>query len=410
MIWPKIKILLIKLISLIAIILITPFLSMINIIRGWFKGILDILIFSLLIWWIFHYSFYVSIIVVLIIKAIIILILDSKLIKQSFITTYYSFVNNLRFSSIVRKFWNQGEKSNIPIVLKVGSKQYIVAEYSNILREKDISDIKGFLIINYDTEEIVKDENIIKDILRTYLIWRYIYFENILGEDIKKESKPLIKSWIKFQDKFKEIIEKRIKDRYKSIKRLKDKEMVRILKELDNEVLKQYPYVTRKLKLELEIFNNIYNYFQYPSLELYKQFIDNVDEISKMGEEENKIWNKRLSTWSKLSSYKSIEIEKLPRPDIKRIGLGVIGDIIDCLLKQQIYPVGGATIVTTAIEGGKWARIKTRRFMNIYLTYHLFGINAIKKNIELNKKLKAVRDNYKRMWDSIPLNKVRSIN
>ena len=211
MILQKVKNLLIKFMSLIINIIITPFSLVPLIIKGWLKGLLDIIIFSLMVWWFSSYSLYISLIVILTIKAVIILISDSKLIKQTFITTYYSNVNNIRFSHIVKEFWMLGEKSHIPIILKVKSKPYIVVEYSNSFKEEYIKDIKGFLVVDYDTEEIVKEEKIITDVLRTYIIWRYIYFENILGDDIKKSSTPMIKSWIRFQDKFKEIIEKRIK-------------------------------------------------------------------------------------------------------------------------------------------------------------------------------------------------------
>ena len=246
------------------------------------------------------------------------------------------------------------------------------------------------------------------ELVNLYLFWRKIYFDPILGKDIKHNRKPLLKFWLNFQNKFKEIIEERQKNKYEKISKIKNKEFVKILKELDNEVLEQYPFVTKKIKISLEIFNKIYDIFLYPSKEFYQEIFNKINELAIMSNEENKIWTRRLKTWDNLYHYYGVKINKMPDPKFKWLFRGILGDVIDFFVLKQQLPVGGATIAGLTIEGGKKVKKEILKYLNRVLLYHKIGIDAIKKNIEVNKGLKTIRDEYRRILSSDNISKIRN--
>jgi len=330
--------------------------------------------------------------------------------RQTTTTHFFSAIDGMRLRKAYINNIKYGERSNASPKIVVRSNSYVVIEFGTYFNPNDEEKITGFSILDYTTGEEINNENLLIDIMSVYKCWRYIYFKPILGKSINKQSVPLIKNWIKSQERFRDVIEKRRENQYNQISKVRDKEFVNVLKELDDEVINQYPYVNQKLKKELKIFERIYDIFSKPSLEFYQELINDIEFIAKMSNEENKIWTHRLKTWEKVYNYRDLKIKRLPEPSFKAVKLGFFGDIIDYfILKQQLYPVGGATIAGLTIEGSKKARKETMNFLNKYITYHYFGINAIKKNIEINNELKKLYEVYKNIWRSTDLSKVRNL-
>ncbi len=400
-----------KIVSFIMTLIIVPF-SMIPLI---FKKILGnlilALIISLLVFFLSDFGFFIILLYSLAILVLISIVTDYRLIHESFITQYDSICGNFRFSSTIQKFRKNFEKFKVSPIISKQDNEYRVVEYGTYSFDpRDDKKLTGFIVLE-EKGNLINDKEIANEIVNLYLLWRHIYFNPVLGDYLKKDKKPLLKFWINFQNKFKEDIEKREQDKYKQVSTIKDKEFVKILKDLDDEVIKQYPFVSQKLNLALEIFDKIYFIFLRPSAEFYEKIYNKIDKIAKISQEENKVWTKRLKTWENLYEYKEVEINKLPDPSFKWIGRGVLADFVNhAILKQQLYPIGGATIVGLTVEGGKMVRKKTLRYLNKYLTYHKFGIDAIKQNIEMNNKLKEIRDKYKQILSSNMINKIRNFN
>lgn len=397
-----------QVIALICTLIFLPFQWGVSVFKGLILGIADILIIALLIWWFSPLSFFYSLFIILIIKVLLITILDFKLTKETTATFFYSILNNMKHGFISSRFKKIGERTSASPKIKIGDKSYIVIAFETSLDPRREDKIAGHLILDYKTGEVIKDEELVEDILRTYNCWRHIYYNPILGKNVKKSSKPMIRAWIRFHNKFKEVIEKRISNNYEEISEIKNKEFIEILKKLDEEVINQNPYLIKKLGTELKIFSKIYDIFSKPSLESYQELINDIDFIAKMSQEENKVWTHRLNTWKKLCDYKDIEIGRLPEINFKRIGISIFGDLINYfLLKKKQHLIDTNTLATVVEEGSKKVKKEFLRFFNKYLVYHAMGINAIKKNIELNNNLKRVRDVYKQIWDSADLSKVR---
>lgn len=398
-----------KLISFVFSLISIPFASIPLIFKKIFGNIFLSLIIGGLIYYFSDISFISATLYVLVGFVLISFIEDYKLIYESFINQYDSVYGSFKFSKISERYKKDNEKSKASPVISRQGKKYRVIEYGTYSFDpRDSKKLTGFIVLE-EKGKLIADKSVANEIVNLYLLWREIYFEPILGKDLKKNKKPLLKFWINFQDKFKENIETRKKEEYKAIENIKEKEFVDILKELDNEVIEQYPFVKQKLKLALDIFDKIYDIFLRPSAELYKEIYEKVEEIAKISQEENKVWTRRLRTWEKLYNYKKDKISKLPSPNFKWIGRGFLGDLINyAVLKQQLYPIGGGTIVGITIEGGKAVRKKTSKLINKYLTYHKFGIDAIKKNIEMNNGLKEIRDKYKQILFSDKTSKIRN--
>jgi len=68
------------------------------------------------------------------------------------------------------------------------------------------------------------------------------------------------------------------------------------------------------------------------------------------------------------------------------------------------------TIGSLIIESSKKIKKETMKFLNYYIVYHKFGIDAIKQNIEVNNNLKQIKDNYKRILSSDNTQKIRNFN
>jgi len=389
----------------------TPFSMVPLLLKGILNNLLLIFIFSSGIYFILELSFSSSLFYSMGIILILIIFQERRLIHESFITICSKIEGNFKFSDIIHRYKKSGERADISPIIFKKNKKYRVIEYGTYgFNPEDNKKLSGFVVLS-GKGELVNEKNLANEIANIFLFWRYVYFNPILGKKLKRGQKPYFEFLIKFQKRFKEEIEKRIKNEYKDISNLKDKEFVKILKELDQEVIDQYPFVIKKLEILLYIFDKIYKIFLNPSVEFYEEIYEKIEEISKISQEENQIWLKRLKTWENLYKYKKEEIEKLPDLNLKRIGAGLAGDIVNSMvLKQQIYPVGGATLVNLGIEGGKAIKKKTLRYVNDVWTRHKFGIDAIKSNIKMNNELKEIKNKYNQILSSDQSLKIRNFD
>lgn len=392
----KMKDLKLKFIAILVSAIWFPLLLIISAIKKIFTNFLSSFVVSLIIWYILRVNFLNTFFTILLFLVAINLVFEYKLFRETIINQADGTYANLKFNKILQKYKKNGEKYRISPIISVDNKKYRVAEFGTYTFDpRDSKKITGFVIFD-ENENIVNNENLCNEIVNIYLFWRKIYFEPILGKVIKESRKNFIKNWIKFQEKFKASIEERIKNNYSKISSLKEKEYVEILKELDREVIDQYPFVTNKLKLSLEIFDKLYDIFLKPSRDFYYNVFDKIDKISRMGNEENIIWSKRLSTWERLTKFYEIKIERMPKANYKGLLLGLIGDLIDFFfLETKGYPVGSGTVLGLSVEGGKSAKKKVYKYINNTMAYHKFGIDAIKQQIETNKELIKVRNEYK---------------
>jgi len=292
------------------------------------KKLISSLFLSLILFMVFHINFIQTLLSILIIFILINLVLDFKLLSESFINQYDSIYGNFKFSFIINKYLKGKEKYKVsPIIIK-NKEKYRVIEYGTYsFNPTNESKITGFLAIS-EEGWILQEKEIINDVINLYRMWRYIYFNQILGKYLKKNHKPLIKFWIKFQNRLKLEIEKRKNDNYKKFDNINNKQILAILEDLDNQVLEQYPFVIEKLQICLEIFNNIYNIFLRPSDKFYSYIYAQIERIANITQEENKIWTKRLRTWESLYKYNLIKVGKMPEPNFKEISKGISIDAI----------------------------------------------------------------------------------
>lgn len=395
------------LISLIA----TPLSSIPLLLKGLFNNLILILLISSGLFFLLKLSFISSLYYSAGAILLLIIFQERKLVRESFISIYVKMEGNFRFSNIMYRFIKENEKVEIsPPIYKKGQKYRVISYGVYGFNPTDNRKLLGFVVID-ESGELVKDESLANEIVNLFLFWRHIYFNPILGEKLKLSKKPYLKFWIKFQEKFKTEIEKRVNNEYKEIQAVKSEEFTKILKELDQEVLDQYSFVNQKLKLSLHVFDKIYDIFLKPSAEFYKEIYDTIEEMSKIAQDENIIWSKRLKTWENLYEYKKDEIKRLSDPHFKLVGIGILGDIVNSIvLKQQTLPIGGATLVGLTVEGSKAVKKKTLNYINEVITHHKFGIDAIKKNMEFNDELKDMKNKYKQILSANIANKIRNFN
>lgn len=276
-------------------------------------------------------------------------------------------------------------------------------------RAKNKQDLKGFIIFNDQTNKRVTESNLKKKILGYYLFWRHIYFEDdILGEiPLKPTSKRIFQLQLKFLEQFKRQIEERINKNYLSEEIIKDIEFIPILKKLDKEVLDQYPFAKEKIDIQISIFDSLYNLFTNPSDKNYQELINKIDRISELSKEENQIWNDRINTWGKLVKHYNLKIEKIPGPNFKKAGISVLMDLFKYSISKKYPIISDDTLKEIIKERSKPIMKETLKFLNDFFIYHKMGIDAIKRNIEINKKFQEVVRTYNHMVQNPPVEKIR---
>lgn len=318
----------------------------------------------------------------------------------------------IKYWSEIFKHKKEGEKYRSSVSIKFEGENYKVIEFAKYFfdpRAKNKDDLKGFLVFfEKDKNKQISLETKRK-VLGIYLFQRHIYFDNILGYHIplKPHSKKIFKYQLKFQEAFKKQIEKRMENKYSEVAFLKSKEFSDILKNLDKEVYEQYPFVKEKLEIEISIFDNLYNLFTKPSDKIYKNLMNKIEKIAKLSVEENKAWSHRLTTWNNLVKHYDLKIDSLPKPDFKKIGLSALIDLISYSLTKQKPIISEETIESLIVEGTKIPKKKILRFLNYYFVLHKAGIDAIKFNIEVNKKFKELLNFHRQILDNPPIDKIR---
>lgn len=349
-----------------------------------------------------------TLILVLSILFLLIVIIDYKLLRETLINFFDRIYGASRFAQTSAPYRKENERCSVSPKISVNGGNYRVMEFGTYgFNPTDSRKLTGFLVFN-ETGELVKEKEISNQLVNLYLFWRKLYFDPIFAKQIKTNNPLFFKSSLNFYSKINKIIEKRQKEGYNNFK-VKEKDFIEILKRLDNDVIEQYPIITNKLQASMEISNQLDDVFLRPSSELYDQIYDKINTISRMSDEENKIWGRRLTTWEKLYNYYGIEIDKLPEANFGSVFTGIFGDLIDFfVLKQQLYPVGGATIAGITVEGSKKVKKETLKYINHTLIYHKMGIDAIKKNIQINKELKKVCDEYGEIMSSDNVHKIRN--
>ncbi|HIJ01599.1 TPA: hypothetical protein HA371_07705 [Candidatus Woesearchaeota archaeon] len=381
---------------------------LISLLQKIFLGIIDIVLLFLFFWKILHYPIAKTIIIVILIETVLILLSNIKLYIESIQTEYFSVLDGFRFQQIITQNSKDKERPHTSPRITINKEQYIVIEYGDYINPNRSENVTGFLILDHKTGRIIRNENELKDVIKVYKCWRYIYLNPLLGKKIKL-SPQIIKSMLKFQNNFVSLINKRISNNYKEVSTIEDEELINMLKELDQQVILQYQYVKEKLEREYKLLKAITIIHSNPSLEFYQEIINDINIVSKMSQEENKIWQERQKTWRKLYKYEKIKIEKLPEPNYKSISLGIIGDLINYFLfKKEEYPISKDTMIELTMEGSKKTKKELMKLLNKYVTYHFFGIKAIEKNIELNNELKKIRDTYNQIWSYNDISNVRN--
>ena len=319
----------------------------------------------------------------------------------------------LKYWKEISKYKKDEEKYRASVSIELDGKSYKVIEFAKYFfdpRAKNKNDLKGFLIFSEEDKNKQINLEIKRKVLGIYLFQRHIYFEDILGKNIplKSHSKKIFKYMLKFQEAFKKQIGKRMEDNYLQVTQLKNKEFSDILKNLDEEVYAQYPFVKEKLEIEISIFDSLYKLFTKPSDKIYENLMNKIERIAELSVEENKSWSHRLTTWNNLVKHYDLKIENLPNVNFKKTGLSAFKDLISYYLTKQKPIISEETIKSLIVEGTKIPRKKILKFLNNYLVLHKAGIDAIKLNIEVNKKFKDLLIFHRQILNNPPIHKIRN--
>ena len=148
-----------------------------------------------------------------------------------------------------------------PIILK--NNKYCVIEYRSTEFNLGEKKLTGFLLLFNNTGKYLQNKSSKEDLLKTFMLWRYIYFDSRLFKDIKKHrlNSLAIKNRLIIQNKLKDAIEKWNKNSLRNV----DEKVIKDIEELNKQAIEQYPILIEKLELELWIIKNIYVIFEKPS-------------------------------------------------------------------------------------------------------------------------------------------------
>lgn len=385
-------------------IIVAPIMLLLIVLMGGLShGLITTIIIFLIIFFGFNVSFMISLGISVLISGIINSLVNFRVSKES----YVNFLRQLEVSkhmNLVKKHRLEGEHHSAispPIYYK--NKEYRAIELAKGLT-KDTKKLTGFIILNEKDSSEINDKDK-KEILGIYLFWRHIYFNPILGKiNLTSLMKIHLKNYLKFQEQFKVMIEERKKEKYLGIK----EDIRSILLDLDDEVYKQYPYVKKKTKMQLEIYDNLYELFTCPSDEICEKIMHLISQISQISQKENKYWCHRLKTWERLYKYHEIKISQLSNPNYKKISIGLLIDILKYIFKNKESAVSKETLGNIIVETSKIPRKKILKELNRKLGYHKFGIDSINHNIELNKSFKELNKLYISILSDPPIDKIRN--
>jgi len=110
-------------------------------------------------------------------------------------------------------------------------------------------------------------------------------------------------------------------------------------------------------------------------------------QIKENASKENNIWNVRLNYWKKLKDYNDKKADKI-KPDLRFTKKTAILTLIEVYLTKQFSFLG--IFLDKLYELSKYPFKWLLKAFNRKVVYHQFGIDAIRKNMVLNQKLKEV--------------------
>jgi len=337
-------------------------------------------------------NFKKALVIVLIAHFILNSIIHFKHNVETIWSTYYS---NLFGIVLMPKYINfKKEKETIRVSLKIdisSSLYYVVRflkfKWSNVKFNKKIrqSDIpEGYIVFDEEGNLVSNRSKLIK-ILELYNFWHH-YYINPLFREIKTNLFSL-KNSIYTNKLLIEGIKIRQFNNYNKILKKTDEHFVKILKELDNLVLGQSPFQVSKISAQISLINHLYEIWERPSSRLYEKIQGLFEELKTNASKENEILNKRQNYWHKLTEYRANNIINKLKPE-KIIKKTIFLSLIELIITKQIPILG--PILGTIYELSK---IPLRFLLLLYndkVIYHKFGIDMIKREIELNKNLKKI--------------------
>lgn len=359
------------------------------------KSIFSNLILNIPLFFLFNHfinAFWSSIFFTIFVSFILSLLAEwrfySESIRSTFDYTCYGFI----LSNLFSKYKKEGESFRTSLKIKIDGEYFRVIRFIKInlkdikfnKKERQIDIPAGFLVIDSNNCPITDKEKIVK-VLEIYNLWYYFYI-NPLFKDIKTNY-FFLKNAIHFNDLMIKGINERKKEDYQKILKKSDEEYIKILKELDNQVINQSPFLQAKIKAQIELIKSLYTIWEYPSDKIYSRMEQLFVEIKENASKENNIWNVRLNYWHKLKEYQDKKIDKI-KPEVRITKKTIILPFIELYLTQQIPFLG--LILDKIWEISKYPVKWILGLFNKQIVYHQFGINAIRKNIELNQKLKEV--------------------
>ncbi|MEK6891615.1 MAG: hypothetical protein AABX25_00355 [Nanoarchaeota archaeon] len=329
---------------------------------------------------------------------------------ETFRSMYDYTYNGIILAPQYKHFAKNGETTRTSLKIKIKNEYFRVIRFSKIViknmkfdkREREIDKPEGFVVFDKN-RNIINDKNKLQEILKIYNIWHYFYINPLFAEI--NVNYYLLKNGLYFNRLMIKAIKKRQSNNYSRILKKTDEEYVLILKELDNQVLKQSPYLQAKVKAQLELIISLYNIWEKPSDETYVKMEQLYKEIEENADNENVIWDIRLNYWHKLSDYYTNKIAKI-KPDMTITNKSIILTFIEMYITKQILGLG--LILDKLYELTKYPLKLLLFFYNKKIIYHKIGIDAIKKNIELNKRLKEISNKMTFLKDEPLLNLVRN--
>jgi len=316
-------------------------------------------------------------------------------IRSMYDYTYYAF----SLSSLLRKHKREGEMVRVSLKIKYGNNYYRVVRFSELslknlkyskkFRQVDLP--TGLLVVN-EEGNILGEKEKVRKILEVYNIWHYFYI-NPLFQDIST-NKFFLQNALYFNELMVEGIKKRRKDEYQKILNKSNKQYTEILKELDDQVLKQSPFLKSKVEAQIQLIRLLYEIWEHPSDAIYDKMEHLFEEIKKNASEENNVWNIRLNYWKKLEEYRAGKIDEI-KPNLSVNKKTFFLTLIEIYLTKNFSFLGIA--LDKLYELSKYPLKHFLRVYNNKIVYHRFGIVAIKRNIVFNQKLKEVSTAIKRV-------------
>ncbi|MFB6245933.1 MAG: hypothetical protein ABEJ03_06330 [Candidatus Nanohaloarchaea archaeon] len=336
-------------------------------------------------------------------------ILQSYTSRSLLIETAYNSiigtVMSFKFHNLISKYKKSSDKQKkASPILSAGEHKYVVVELfpTYISHFKNPDQTFDFLVIDYEKGEVISDQERITEALTVYQIWRYLYFNPPAPGSDYGVAKRSFERNLKLMEATKKNIENN-----RERENIEDERGRELIKELDQQVLDQYEFRKEKIEKQIEILDNIYNDLMFPRLERFEEIRDDLYYCSKMSNEENTVWQERKDTWHELLHYYDLKITKFASPDYSNLSKRrFIFESIASFLTNQIAFL--TSLFEVMYQRGKKESENYLRRINFVLNYHIGGIKAIEKNIELNNEYEDLADRIDEIIENPDLENVRN--